>query len=295
MNLSIFTKSEHAKTWPTGLQGQLPREEYDNIGALSCTVLKKWIALEATPTEFAWWLKERWTDSSSSAALAMGSALDCLLLDYEEFPKRFVVFTKDGPKRITEAHRDANPDKIVLTHEQRETVVAMANALNSSPHTNEGKDLQICTKRVAIAKLWDVPFKCEFDLWSKNTDSINDIKSARDVSRVEFGKVFVNFGYDYQASLYLHIARAIGHDKRCFNFICVKNEPPHTVKVYRFRPFENEKHYDIYSGCITRLREATGSLLEAMANQFADDMTWEDLSVPSWAIAQRKNDTLLLT
>ena len=221
MNISIFSKTGDANDYDVtaGLHGQLSREEYDAIPALSSTVLKKWLVLSSTPTEFAWWLKQRWLDITSTSALSMGSALDLLVLDYENAAKRMVVFTPAGPKKITQSHRDAHPGKIVLSHEEFSNAMAMAKALNESQHTSFGEDFVNCSKQIAIAEVFGVPFKCEFDMWTPETENICDIKTARDVTPVEFGKAFTNFGYDMQASLYLAIARALDFDKRVFNFV----------------------------------------------------------------------------
>jgi PDDEXK-like domain of unknown function (DUF3799) len=294
VNFSLLTRNGKAKPATAGLHGQLTRAAYDLIPAVSNTVIKKWDELESTPTEFAWWLKDRWEDTESSSALSKGSALDCLLLEYEQFPKRFHVFTKDGPKRITAKHRADTPDKIVLSHDEFQEAVEMAKALQGSPHTSFGEDFKACSKQVAVTKLFGAPFKCEFDLWADDTENISDIKSARSVSKTAFGKAFVDFGYDFQASLYLAIARDLGFDKRAFNFLCVKNSAPYTVKPYRFRPFDNPKHQEIYNGCLARVGQSVASLLEALSNNFAEDLRWEDLTIPEWSVRQRSADALLL-
>lgn len=297
MSFSIFAKNSEANEYDvrTGLHGPLPREAYDSLPCLSNTTIKKWAELESTPTEFAWWLKSRWEESGSTSALSKGSALDSLITDVENMPDRFLVFTPAGPKKITQAHRDANPGKIVMAHADFQEALEMAKALQASPHTSQGEDLRHCGKEVAIANLFGVPFKCEFDLWADDTENITDIKSARSVTPSEFGKAFVDFSYDFQASLYLSIARELGFDKTVFNFLCVKNSAPYTVKPYRFRPFENQKHREIFNGCMARVEALTQSLLKAMENGFAEDLRWDDLTIPEWSVRQRSAEALLLS
>jgi hypothetical protein len=270
-----------------GLLGPLPREEYDLLPALSCTVLKKWIACSSLPSKFAWWLKHRWEDQEVSAALALGGALDALLLEQASFADKFAVLSKDGPKRVTEAHRAQFAPKKVITYDQWLACSEMVTSLMTSPQTSHGEDFLFCKKNVAVTKLRDVPFKCEFDLWEENTEDIMDLKTTRDAGRESFARDAVNFGYDLQATLYLLIARALGFEKRAFNFVCVENVAPWTTTVYRFRPFANPKHREIYEGCEAILRAAIESLLEATSTKFEQDSRWEDLEFPAWALKNR--------
>ena len=297
LNYSAFTpnpKFPAAKIIPdAGLKGKMDRPDYDMIGALSCSVLKKWLELESTPSEFGWWLKDRWVDVTSSAALSMGSALDCILLEEGLFDAKFMAFTREGPKRVTDKHREDNPGKIVLTYEQLQTAFSMAKALRESPATACGRDFELLGKEVAVARVFGIPFKCEFDMWDSGSEEICDLKSAKDVTRKGFAKAFVDYGYDYQATLYLAIANALGFAKRAFNFICVKNEAPFTVKAYRFRPYANDKHREIYDGCLNRIGMAADSLIASLDNNFADDDSWEDLTLPEWSVRQRKAEALL--
>jgi hypothetical protein len=271
-----------------GLHGPLERSNYDLIAALSSTVMKKWFVLSATPSEFGWWLKDRWEDTANSSAKAVGAALDCLLLWPNSMPEKVMAFTKEGPKRVTAKHRADNPDKIVLTFDELQTVIYMSESLRSSKATERGEDFKHCQKHVAVAELFGAPFKCEFDLWTERTEDISDIKTARDVTPAGFGKACAEFGYDVQGIIYLAIANALGFQKKVFNFICVKNSAPYTVKVYRFRPYENPKHREVMDSCMERLNFETAQVLDAARHHFRDDDRWEDLSIPEWAVRRHE-------
>lgn len=284
---SIFTRHGSSSGSASCLKGKLSRDEYDEIPALSNTVVKKWDALSSTPSEFKWWLHDRWNDDNS-AAKAKGSALDCLLTEPENLPSKFLVFTASGPKRITEKHREDNPGRIVLAHEEFDSALKMAEALRASKHTAHGKDFDHAGKQVAVASWLDAPWKCEFDLWTERSHDIIDIKSARDVGQDAFGRAAAEFGYFQQATVYLSIARALGYDKRSFNFITVKNSEPYTVKPYRFRPFDCDEHMEIFNANVTRVGNAMDSLILAMANGFVDSDLWQDIVAPSWYLHQCK-------
>jgi PDDEXK-like domain of unknown function (DUF3799) len=276
-----------------GINGPLERSQYDAIPAFSCSVLKRWITMSSLPWKFRWWLMHRF-EEEQSAALALGSALDCVILDIDGFAEKFHILTKDGPKRVTEAHRKQFAPKTVITFEQWEACTAMTQSLVGSPQTSFGADFKHTGKSVAVAELWGLPFKCEYDLWSEQTDGIQDLKTTRDASPESFAKDSINFGYDLQATLYLLIARALGFEKKAFNFVCVENQEPWTTKVYRFRPFENPKHEAIFAGCEAKLKAAVGSLVIAATADFAEDDQWEDMTFPEWAVSSRKMDALAL-
>ena len=59
----------------SALYEYLPRSDYENIPALSYSLIKKWLELESVPTEFRWYLTDRWTQVKTEA-LILGDALD---------------------------------------------------------------------------------------------------------------------------------------------------------------------------------------------------------------------------
>ena len=169
------------------LHGRLPRVRYDLIPALSCSLMKQWLKDEATPSKFKWWLVNRW-NRPPTAPLAMGLALDHMLLEPTTFPERFAILPEkgprggEGPKLVTAAHREEHPGKVVLTHTQHQAAVAMAKALQESKATKKGAVFQHCKKAVAVAQLFGgVPFKGEFDLWDngRTYDTCGREKCAR--------------------------------------------------------------------------------------------------------------------
>jgi hypothetical protein len=288
--------------WPAEfmLHGRLPRTRYDSIPALSNSLMKEWLKNESTPSKFAWWLKNRW-DQPPSSAMAMGLALDHMLLEPTTFPDRFAILPEkgprggDGPKTATAAHRAEHPGKVVLSHAQWIAAAEMAKALACSKATKEGALFQHCQKAVAVAELFGVAWKGEFDLWDEGrTTAIVDVKSARDISPAGFAKQAAELGYYYQATVYLLLARALGFDKRVFTFMCVLNEEPWTVKAYRFAPFENDEHGDAFHGIQARLGNAVRSLSAAIINGFKDDPRWENLTLPGWFVGSLRQEARLL-
>jgi PDDEXK-like domain of unknown function (DUF3799) len=293
----------------------IPRSEYEEVPALSYSLIKKWLELESVPTEFKWWLTDRWTQTKSEA-LILGDALDCWMLNGpESFSERFAMVPEGAPRRPTQIQRNAkNPSsatlhqvgwwddfarasagKTILEREQMFVIEQMSKNLNCSKATDGGALFQECKKTTAInlELFGGVPWKSEFDLWHPNTDTMCDLKIARDVTAPVFGRDFVNWGYAVQACVYLSMAQSFGFDKKLFALICVKREPPYTVKVHRFN-LENDRHAALFKSLGSLIATSVARLLEAVENNFVDDGEWVDLQLPDWALRASQNQELLL-
>ena len=294
----------------------IPRSEYDEVPALSYSLIKKWLELESVPTEFKWWLTERWTPEVKSEALILGDALDSWMLNGpENFSERFATILEGAPRRPTQIQRNAknpssttlqqiaywdeftriNAGKRILEKEQMFAIEAMSKNLNCSKATDGGALFRECKKTTAIQlqHFGGVPWKSEFDLWNPTTDTMCDLKVARDVTAPVFGRDFVNWGYGVQACVYLSMAQSFGYEKKVFALITVKREPPYTVKVHRFN-LENERHAALFKSIGSLIATSVARLLEAAENNFEDDGAWVDLQLPDWAVRASQNQELLL-
>jgi hypothetical protein len=268
------------------------------------------------PTEFRWYLTDRWTQVKTEA-LILGDALDCWMLNApESFGERFACVPEGAPRRPTQIQRHAknpssatlqqigywddfarvNAGKVILEKEQMFTIEQMAKNLNCSKATDGGALFRECKKTTAInlELFGGAPWKSEFDLWHPNTDTMCDLKIARDVTAPVFGRDFVNWGYALQACVYLSMAQSFGYDKKLFALICVKREPPYTVKVHRFN-LANDRHAALFKSLGSLIATSVARLLEAAENNFEDDGEWVDLQLPDWALRASQNQELLLT
>ena len=93
-----------------GIYANMNRLDYDNLPALSCTALKKWLSLGEIPSEFAYWMKTRWEQPPTEAFL-IGSALDCRLLEGANYSNRFAVAPKVD-SALTPAKRSGPPSRL---------------------------------------------------------------------------------------------------------------------------------------------------------------------------------------
>jgi exodeoxyribonuclease VIII len=279
---------------PSGLFPAMPREHYDLIGYFSSTVLKKWISLQTEPEEFRYWLDHRDEDKDKEWLL-LGSALDCYLLEPDNFKKTFAVApkcdrrTKEGKAKWEEFCYISGGFR-VLSQAQNETVKGMADALMMD---GRSKDVfKTCRKVNLITELQGFPCKSEVDLWMDNSEHIMDLKTCRDVSPKGFWDAFYSFGYRYQAAFYLLLAQELGFEKTVFDFACVKNTPPYTVRVFTFAPDQYEKHRAIFEVCREELSFAMGGLdVRLREDNWKSSLDWRPIDVPAWAIFKlRGND-----
>lgn len=292
MNLSALCKGDPVAFEP-GIHAGLSRETYDRIPALSATVLKKWLSLGEIPSEFAYWMRTRWEETSSEAML-IGSALDCQLLD-GDFSSRFAI-APDVDRRTNAgkaqwaAFNAGNKGKSVLTAGQGEKVEAMARALHASPSLDGV--FNNCKKTVLCGELWGFPCKAEIDLYIAGSTHLLDLKTARDVSPHWFAKAFLDLGYDCQATFYLRLAQACALKKTIFDFLAVKNEAPWTCKVHSFDS-EMIEHRILFEACLLKLERAANEIVARLeTNNFTDPKDWELLQLPEWALRQAKMETL---
>ena len=287
-----------------GIYFDVPRETYDNIPALSASVLKKWITYQAVPAEFAHWLGQRWTEAPSESLL-MGSALDCMLLEPREFSNRFAVMPEDAPARPSSRQRNARKPspasidaiawwdefnerangKAILTGALHTTVLEMMLSLRKAP-TAQGV-FEHCRKAVIVGDLFGIPSKCEIDLWNPNIPHILDLKTANDVRPEAFVFAARKFQYIEQAIFYLDLAATVSKDKDVFTFAAVRNSEPWSVMFYTFAPQAVPDHQVIYTRMGETLEIAAQSLVRHLdADDFANPPDWQFMEFPAWQVRQ---------
>lgn len=291
-----------------GIYPAMPRATYDDIGYFSQTVLKKWLAMRTEPEDFKYWLDHR-TEDEGKECLLLGKALDCRLIDgFKAFQALFFRVPDSEYRRPSHAQRTAKKPsvatvkaiefwddvakqaegKTIVTPAEFEMVFQMSRALEQSERTED--IFRNCRKVNLIANLDGFPCKSEIDLWMDNSEHIMDLKTCRDVSPKGFWDAFYNYGYLYQATFYLSLATVLGFDKTVFDFVCVKNVPPYTVRVYSFTPETDERHLVLFAEARKELAFAMGGLdVRLKANNFKSPPDWESISVPEWAVRKAQN------
>jgi hypothetical protein len=300
--LAKLCKTAPATVAP-GIYYDVPREVYDNIPALSGSVLKKWLSLASVPGEFAAWLIERWTEPESEP-LATGRALDCMLLEPNRFEERFIITPDDAPRKPTALMRNAKKPsaetlraiawwtefeaaaagKTILTAAQNTSCLEMMLSLRRSEASRGA--FENCRKAVLVTELWGIPCKCETDLWNENIPHIPDLKTAADVRPDVFVRAATRFQYFEQAVFYLSVAEALGIPKEVFTFLAVRNSKPWTVMGYNFAPAMVSDHHIIGSAIFDALKQAAEELVRRLElDEFANEPDWQFLRFPAWQVS----------
>ena len=208
-----------------------PIDEYHKSGALSSTHLRCFIE---SKNKFLNLLNNPL--SKSGDALDLGSALHCMVLEFEEFNRRYAICpevdrrTKEG-KEIWENFSMNNDHKMLLKKEQYDTCKIMsANIYDSTI----AKDLlkNSAKEECARVKLSNgLTIQCRPDAHKKN--NIIDIKTCQDVK--DFKWDIKKHGYDIQAAFYYFILNSLypeTYGQSNFYFIAVDKTAINEVKVF---------------------------------------------------------------
>jgi exodeoxyribonuclease VIII len=219
-------------------------------------------------------------------AMAMGSALHCLVLETERFrdaygldrSKDFDRRTKAGKEGYAawcDAAKDGSRtwldrDEMALIHEQAEAIgrhKKAAKALVELPGLNEQ------------AVRWDdpetgLPMKARLDRVLVDAGLVVDLKTTADVSPKEWERSSWEYRYHAQAALYLDAASLTWGKDFGFLFVCVSSGNP--VQVAVRVPDE-----DLLEEGRRQNREAIRRIAEI--RESGDWWSVETYSAPTWA------------
>jgi len=295
-----------------GIYFDVLRADYDNIPALSCTALKKWLECADFPSRFAKWLERRWTETPTESLL-IGSALDCMMLNADSFDQCFALVPEEAPARPSKRTRTAKTPsassleaieywdkflegaegKQILSAGQYTAALRMQQSLRDADCA--AGIFANCRKAVIVAELFGFPCKCEIDLFLEKTEHLWDLKMTRAVApESAFARACIELGYDCQATFYLLMAQAVGFlEKKIFNFVAVENQEPWTPAVYSFLPLQEVEHYDIFDACRLRLARAAGGLVTRLERDiFRDTSDYRPIPFAKWSVHQAKMEAL---
>jgi hypothetical protein len=273
-----------------GIHFGVSREDYRKLPYMNQSTLKKWIELGAIPSEYKHW---ELNPPPPSEAQVVGDALDTLMLSLPEYNSKFYELdakidrrTKAGQEAWAAAKLEAG-SRTILTLEQTLALGYMRDALLTSEATLG--IFEHCKKAVLIGRLWDIDVKAEVDLWSEKSEFLMDLKSCKNVQEKSFKRDLVEYGYYYQATFYMLLARALGFEKQKFGFVCVRNSPPWTVCPYVFDPYNNDWHSALFQQAQRHLKDAAIELTRRRAtDDFSNPATWKVIDIPTYIIEHKE-------
>lgn len=209
----------------------LPFSKYRELPELNNSSLSE---LTKSPLHFK---LAREGNSPDTPSTIWGRLVHTLLLEPDEFDREFAVLpscdrrTKKGKEIYDEFCTNLDGDRTVITERQYETAsVAVEHAMNN-PAIESLILGSVDVELTITGKLFGVPFKVRLD--SLGSDSINDVKTTKDVSERSFASSIKTFGYHRQAAAYLTLlSDEQGGAPVNFYFIAIQNAEPFTNAVY---------------------------------------------------------------
>lgn len=237
--------------------------------------------------------KKRYIDKTlapeATAAMLLGSALHCAVLEPSEYAHRYVTRpdgidrrTKDG-KAAYEAFTQANQGKDVLEREDAQIVENMAKSVQSHQLAmqllGEGEP-ELTWRTPSTSVLLPHPLQCRTDWFNGVGGYIADLKTIDSLDSnglAAFQRNLVNFGYHRQSGFYTDVLAKCGFSNLEWYFIVVEKREPYGCVVFRLsetamRLGYNETQHD----------------LQALSKCYADNhwpnlpTTIQKLDMPGW-------------
>ena len=177
--------------------------------------------------------------------MALGSLLDCMLLEPEIFADKFAekltTYPDDPAKKWSGNSHSCRAwlaDKIergivVYSRSDYEKCVEMIG--NIADHETANKWINDGKNQVSI--VWEdheTGIMCKSRIDVLKEDMLTDLKSTVNASPSEFKRTLNNFGYHIQNSMYSEgYAQLNGGEVLPFGFVVVESEAPHCVATYK--------------------------------------------------------------
>ena len=225
-----------------------------------------------SPAHYRHYLQTR--GEPPTPAMLLGSAAHCAVLEPREFGARFVRAidvdrrTKDGKAEWADFTAQ-NAARTVLTADQHDTVLAIADTLQALP---EYRDVTSGGGDVEVSAFWEdggLQLKGRADWIGGGT--LIDLKTAADASPAGFARSIARYRYHVQAAMYCDAFRA---DR--FVFVAIEKVPPFAAGVYTLDDASLEQGRIEY-------RRALAGIRECSASDHWPSYGASEISLPGWA------------
>lgn len=211
-----------------------PPEIYHSTQAISKSGMDK---LRQAPAKFKSWLEGNVEEKTD--ALLFGSVFHCLVLEPNEFNKRYTVkqfngATKAGKEEATSAKAlglELVPPRVY------ENAYAMAGSVRNHPLI--GQIMSAHDKQTEISIYWsenmdnlEIPCKARLDMLATVPGFglvAVDLKSTDDASPEALERSLYKWGYHRQAAWYRRALRAVGMESSVFVLVAVEKTAPYLI------------------------------------------------------------------
>lgn len=237
-----------------GVYHNIPFETYCRWNAVNPSLAKV-----ARTSLFAFRHAETTPDDRDTAALALGRAVHCSVLEPDAFPLRYVVWT--GGRRYGkewDAFCDANAGKSIVNEAEYAACVGMRDAVRKHPAASV---LFTVPAQIETSMVWDDPasgIRCKgrFDYLGVR---LLDLKTTARLDERSIISQVSNYGY--------HISMAAYHDgyykltgkvvDPVLLFVC--KQPPYECMVRPFTPEAVARSVELWHELLQRIADARES------------------------------------
>ena len=238
-------------------------------------------------------------NKSESDALTLGTAAHCATMEPHRFGSDFAVWdrrkengdmaARTGPK--WEEFKAANAGKELITEDQRDAALAIAQAVRGSA------DAMVYLKRghAEVSMTWHdeqsfsmLKGRVDWLTVIDGCDVVVGLKTTRDLRPREFSAQAARLAYHWQWAFYCDGFRAITGRTPLMVEIVVENAAPHAVAVYRIPEHVLERGRQEYRDALEQLArcEASGVWPGPVVGEVEFDL-------PGWAYPEDENDIIL--
>ena len=211
-----------------GLFDNVPSDEYHALDALSSSALKE---LARSPAHLLEYLTHK---PEPTAAMHFGTATHSAVL--ENGLETGAVIKGPAKSRVAAAwgaFADANPGKIIVTHDEYARIENVVEAIRKHPTAS----LLLAGGKAEQSALWKDPAtgvycKCRPD-YLRPDNRIIDLKTSADASPEGFQRSIMKYKYHWQSAWYLDgMSQVLGTQLEDLVHLVVETEAPYGIGIY---------------------------------------------------------------
>lgn len=265
------------------------KQYHADTSAISASGLK--LFARSPAHYYAAYLDPNRVERQPTAAMKLGTATHCAILEPERFSAEYVAMP-DGLDRRTMAGKQAYADLLasgaeILASDDMALVMNMACAFRDNTISRALFDRPHSVEQSIYATVNGVSCKCRPDFITNDYRLVVDVKTAKDASPEGFGRSAWSLGYHLQAAFYRRVISAATGTTPDFIFGCVESERPHLVAYYTVPQYLLDYADSLIDTLLERYSECLAS---GIWPGYVSEIEMQELTVPGFAQRIIEND-----